>query len=414
MSAEVMRGYKQTEVGVIPEDWECVQIGGFVDLLTGYPFPSSGYSKSGVRLLRGSNVKRGITDWSENLIEYWPNINSEIQKYLLKSGDIVVAMDGSLVGRSFAVLAEIDLPALLLQRVARIRTNSVEQKYLKHWICSQVFTEHCDAVKTVTAIPHISPADIRSFTIALPPTKAEQEAIAEALSDADALVESLEQLIAKKRQIKQGAMQELLTGKKRLPGFSGEWEMRRLGDLAHIQRGASPRPIDSPVWFDQNSSIGWVRISDVTCSGMFLNNTIQQLSSDGVQKSRFVTSGSLIMSICATVGRPIVTNIDVCIHDGFVLFNDLRADKYFIYYILKWIEPDWSMHGQTGSQMNLNTGLINDTEVLLPDLEEQSAIASVLSDMDAELDALELKLEKARQLKQGMMHNLLTGKIRLV
>lgn len=120
------------------------------------------------------------------------------------------------------------------------------------------------------------------------------------------------------------------------------------------------------------------------------------------------------MSICATVGRPVITEIDVCIHDGFVVFDDLKADKLFIYYTLKWIEPDWSKHGQTGSQMNLNTGLITGTEVLLPPLPEQAAIGAVLSDMDAELAALEQRLAKTRTLKQGMMQELLTGKNRLL
>lgn len=408
-------GYKQTEVGVIPDDWDCLSIGNFTDLLTGFPFPSSGYSKSGVRLLRGFNVKRGATDWSEDGTEYWPAITSQIRKYVLKAGDIVIAMDGSLVGRSFAMLSKSDVPAVLLQRVARVRTESIEQKYLKAWICSQRFSEHCDAVKTVTAIPHISPADIRSFKVALPPTKAEQEAIAEALSDADALIESLEQLIAKKRHLKQGAMQELLTGKKRLPGFSGEWEVKRLSALANIQRGASPRPIDSPIWFDENSSVGWVRISDVTKSGMYLRETTQRLSPLGVEHSRPVSCGSLIMSICATVGRPVITEIDTCIHDGFVVFDNLRADKHLLYYILKSIEQDWSKHGQTGSQMNLNTGLINQTEVSIsPDAKEQTAIATILSDMDADIAALEQQLAKARGIKQGMMQELLTGRVRLV
>jgi type I restriction enzyme, S subunit len=94
---------------------------------------------------------------------------------------------------------------------------------------------HCDAVKTTTAIPHISPADIKSFELAIPPTKAEQEAIAETLSDADDLIESLEHLLAKKRQLKQGAMQELLTGKKRLPGFAGVWRTKRLGNTATLK-----------------------------------------------------------------------------------------------------------------------------------------------------------------------------------
>ena len=190
------------------------------------------------------------------------------------------------------------------------------------------------------------------------PPLPEQRAIATALSDVDGLLGGLDRLIAKKRDLKQAAMQQLLTGQTRLPGFHGEWEVKRLGELAKIQRGASPRPIDSPVWFDDRSSIGWVRISDATRAGMFLLETTQQLSPLGVKHSRPVATGSLIMSICATVGRPIITKIDVCIHDGFVVFENLQADQRFLYYVLKWIEPDWSKHGQTGSQMNLNTGLI--------------------------------------------------------
>lgn len=121
------------------------------------------------------------------------------------------------------------------------------------------------------------------------------------------------------------------------------------------------------------------------------------------------------MSICATVGRPIITMLDTCIHDGFVVFDSLRCDQYFLYYILTSIEGDWSRHGQTGSQMNLNTGLINRTEVSVPAMiEEQTAIAQILSDMDAEITELETKLAKARAVKQGMMQQLLTGKIRLV
>ena len=191
--------------------------------------------------------------------------------------------------------------------------------------------------------------------------------------------------------------------------------MKRLGSIARIQRGASPRPIDSPVWFDEISAIGWVRISDVTRSGMFLHQTAQRLSPLGVQHSRPVSSGSLIMSICATVGRPIITSIDVCIHDGFVVLDDLQANQLFVYYVLSSIESEWSKHGQTGSQMNLNTELIKETKVLVPPkIVEQTAIATFLSDIDEEIAALEARFSKARQIKQGMMQELLTGKVRLV
>ena len=121
------------------------------------------------------------------------------------------------------------------------------------------------------------------------------------------------------------------------------------------------------------------------------------------------------MSICATVGRPVITEIDVCIHDGFVVFDHIQVGKHYLYYVLKSIEPDWSRHGQTGSQMNLNTGLIDRTVVPVPPTnEEQVAIAKVLSEMDAEIDALEAKYAKARGTKQGMIQELLTGRIRLL
>lgn len=121
------------------------------------------------------------------------------------------------------------------------------------------------------------------------------------------------------------------------------------------------------------------------------------------------------MSICATVGKPVITNMNTCIHDGFVVFDRPTVDRKFLYYTLSAIEGDWSRHGQTGSQMNLNTGLINSTVVPVPSSsEEQTAIATVLADMDADIATLEAKLAKARDLKQGMMQQLLTGRIRLV
>jgi type I restriction enzyme S subunit len=203
-------------MGAIPKGWRCETVGSVADLLTGFPFPSAGYSKSGIRLLRGSNVKRNAIEWGDGLTAYWPAATPDIQHYLLREDDIVIAMDGSLVGRSFASLSVDDVPALLLQRVARLRSTQVCQQYLAKWVCSKRFTAHCDAVKTTTAIPHISPSDIRSFQIAIPETSEEQKAIADVLSDMDAEIDALEARLAKTRDLKQGMMQELLTGRTRL------------------------------------------------------------------------------------------------------------------------------------------------------------------------------------------------------
>ena len=210
------KGYKASELGEIPEDWEVVLTGQICDVLTGFPFPSSMYSNTGVRLLRGSNVKRNCTDWDDSITEYWPELTSNLKQYELSIGDIAISMDGSLVGRSFAQLSENDLPAVLLQRVARLRGKLISQNYLKEWICSKFFTEHCDAVKTVTAIPHISPSDINNFKILKPSTEDEQSVIALTLSNMDDEIQTLQQRLNKTRQIKQGMMQELLTGKTRL------------------------------------------------------------------------------------------------------------------------------------------------------------------------------------------------------
>lgn len=196
--------------------WEKKEIGEEIDLITGFPFPSQLYATTGVRLLRGSNIKRGVTNWNGEITKYWAEITSDLKQYELCDRDIVIAMDGSLVGRSFAQLSEADLPALLLQRVARVRSEAIDMGYLKEQICSVNFTEHCDSVKTVTAIPHISPKDIRGYIIPIPPTKQEQRAIAEVLSDMDAEITALEQKRDKTKLIKQGMMQELLTGKTRL------------------------------------------------------------------------------------------------------------------------------------------------------------------------------------------------------
>lgn len=197
-------------------EWQVQSIGGLIDLVTGFPFPSSGFAKSGVRLLRGSNVKRGVTDWSEGLVQYWPRHSIELTDFELQEGDLVISMDGSLVGRSYAHLTPSDLPALLLQRVARIRSKKLDIGFLTQHVGSVGFVNYCDSVKTVTAIPHISAADIRHFTTACPPTLAEQSAVAEVLCDMDSQIADTESKLTKARNIKQGMMQELLTGRIRL------------------------------------------------------------------------------------------------------------------------------------------------------------------------------------------------------
>lgn len=393
MSAHIRLGYKRTEVGVIPEDWETESIDSLASITTG-----------------NKNTQDRIDDGNYPFFVRSQTIEN-INSYSFEGEAVLTAGDGVGTGKVFHYIkGKFDFH----QRVYKISDFSerLDGFYFYKYF-SNNFYSRIMQMTAKSSVDSVRREMIADMLVPIPPV-AEQKAIATALSDMDALISGLDQLIAKKLDIKQAAMQQLLTGQQRLPGFRGEWEVKKLCDLASIQRGASPRPIDSPIWFDDRSLVGWVRISDVTRSNIFLKETTQRLSALGVRHSRPVNRGSLIMSICATVGRPVITEIDACIHDGFVVFDDLKADKYFMYYALKFIEGDWSRHGQTGSQMNLNTGLIKSTEISVPPEEEQSAIAAILSDMDSELTALETRRTRARQLKQGMMQELLTGGIRLL
>ncbi|XNZ27239.1 restriction endonuclease subunit S [Helicobacter pylori] len=193
-----------------------------------------------------------------------------------------------------------------------------------------------------------------------------------------------------------------------------DWKKVRLGDIAEIKRGASPRPIENPKWFCANSNVGWVRISDISKNSRFLYKTAQKLSKKGIEKSRLVKQNSLIMSICATIGKPIITKIDTCIHDGFVVFENPKIDLNYLYYFLCYIEKEWLESGQQGSQVNLNVDLIKNKEVFYPkDLNEQIAIANILSGLDRYLYALDALILKKESVKKALSFELLSQRKRL-
>ena len=235
----------------------------------------------------------------------------------------------------------------------------------------------------------------QALQVLLPPV-AEQEAIAEALSDADALIESLEQLLAKKRHIKQGAMQDLLTGKKRLPGFNGEWEKKALGTLASLYQ---PTTISAR----QFTETGYPVYGANGVVGFYdqMNHDIWQVT----VTCRGSTCGTVNRTVdrCWITGNAMVLNCD----------NNENIDKEFFYHLLCNQDLSHCITG-TGQPQIVRAPLSAFTVNIAPMVAEQQAIATILSDMDAELTALEAKLTKARQIKQGMMQELLTGRIRLI
>jgi type I restriction enzyme S subunit len=186
------------------------------------------------------------------------------------------------------------------------------------------------------------------------------------------------------------------------------WESTTVGELASVKRGASPRPIQDPNWW--GGSVGWIRISDVTSSRKYLTKTTQYLSEAGVKKSVQIKQGEVVLSICATIGRPIIVKVDACIHDGFVWFDKLRSniDREFWYYFLLSKEEFLSSQRQSGTQGNLNTGIVSDLTCFIPPIKEQQKIASILTVVDEVIESTTAQINKLKDLKTGMMQELLT------
>jgi type I restriction enzyme S subunit len=255
---------------------------------------------------------------------------------------------------------------------------------------------------TGSTVYHLYGSDMKKFVLSLPPIP-EQRAIATALSDVDALLGSLERLIAKKRDLKQAAMQQLLTGQTRLPGFHGEWEVKRLGDVVEIVMGQSP---SSSNYNTKGAGLPLIQ------GNADINNreTIKRIFTTQITKRG--KSGDILMSVRAPVGEISRAIFDVCLGRGVCA---IRFDNDFMYHCLIYLEPTWAKHSKGSTFDSVNSADVKALEVNLPtDTSEQTAIAAVLTDMDAELAALTQRLAKTRALKQGMMQELLTGRTRLV
>lgn len=235
------------------------------------------------------------------------------------------------------------------------------------------------------------------------PDVTEQTKIADFLSSVDEKITLLKNQYDLLCQYKKGMMQKIFSQKVRFKDESGEefpeWQIMKLGEIAQIKRGASPRPITDPIWFDSLSNIGWVRISDVTKSNKYLLKTEQYVSDKGVKKSRLVNSEKIIMSICATIGKPICTTFDVCIHDGFVVFESLSTNTDFLYYYLSFIEDNWQRYGQPGTQVNLNVDIVSNESINIPSLSEQIKISQFLANIDNKLTSKKAELDKLKTWK---------------
>ncbi|EGQ3657201.1 restriction endonuclease subunit S [Staphylococcus pseudintermedius] len=199
----------------------------------------------------------------------------------------------------------------------------------------------------------------------------------------------------------------------RFPEYKNEWDLKKIGNLANIVRGASPRPIKDSKWFDDNSEVGWLRISDVTQQNGKIKFLQQHLSTEGQKKTRVLHESHLLLSIAASVGKPVINYVKTGVHDGFLIFMKPKFNLYFMFNWLENFQLKWNKYGQPGSQVNLNSDLVRSQDIYIPHLyEEQEKIGNFFNKLDRQIELEEQKLEKLEEQKKGYMQKIFSQQLR--
>jgi len=417
---ELKKGYKQTEIGAIPVDWEASELGNLVKLKNGYSLSSRYFSEKGPIVITPGNFKLtgGLRFNQRNTLRYSGDVNENMK---FKNGDLLIVMTDltpscNLLGKSGIVNSTETI--LHNQRIGKISisSKSLHKKYLYWFFVSDLFSNRMKATATGSTVRHTSVGSINNSLIPLPPLP-EQKAIAQVLSDTDQLIQAIQQKIAKKRAIKQGAMQELLAPK-------DGWVVKSILELVKGNAGIKIGPFGSALKKELLVDSGYkvygqenVFEKSVNVGGRFITHQhFNKLKSCELKPNDF------IVSMMGTVGKCMImpNDMEEGIMDSHLLRLRLDFKKIEIYYLVHFFSTmaflnQVSKYSVGGIMDGLSSKIIKRIEIPLPiNLKEQTRIATILSDMDNELAQLEEKHNKYQQLKQGLMQNLLTGKIRLL
>lgn len=411
--------YKQTDAGLIPVDWLVRPVGEMGEVRAGKALAVN--SPGRLRpYLRTKNVFDGRIDLDDVL--QMPMSDGEFERYRLRDGDVLLNEGQSieLVGRCAMYRDEYPEPCAIQNQLVRFRAGAgVSAAFAAHLFrycqASGVFAKI--ALQT-TSVAHLGVSRFQRLELAWPPTFAEQDAIAAALGDADALIDALDQLVAKKRLVKQGAMQELLTGRRRLPGFTGEWETKRLGQLGTFLKGSGVSKSQAI-----SGELPCVRYGELyTRHDDVIRAFHSWISREVAQTATPLRRGDVLFAGSGETKEEIgkcaafVHDADAYAGGDIVILRTDQADALFLGYYLNTadIARQKASRGQGDAVVHISATALAAIRGRFPKPPEQSAIAAVLTDMDAEIAAVEDKLAKARRVKQGMMQELLTGRVRLV
>lgn len=415
---EMKSGYKMTEVGVIPEDWEVKNVSEscLIKARIGWQgLKKSEYMSSGDYLLiTGTDFDNGQVNWKScayvSKARYEQDSNIKIRPQ-----DILISKDGT-IGK-VAYLGMIPKAGTLNSGIFVIRANDrkIYQVFLSKIFMSFYFEDFLNRLVAGSTINHLYQKDFVKFCFPLPNSE-EQTAIATALSDVDSLISALAKKIEKKKAIKQGLMQQLLTGKKRLPGFNDKWKSMLLGDIAEVKDGTHQTP-----QYVKSGGKPFYSVENVTADDFKIVKHISLEEHKALTSNYRIEKGDVLMTRIGSIGccKYVDWDVDASFYVSLALLKiNEKYDSKFISYLsnIKSFKEEVMLNSLVFAiPQKINLGNISLIKVYIPTSKvEQTAIANILSDCDSEIAALEEKRDKYKEIKQGMMQQLLTGKIRLI
>ena len=410
---EVGPGYKTTEVGVIPEDWDACSLDQVADpkrpicygIVQVGPFSNNGIPVLAIKNLNG--------DYLGNIHLCSRQIESAYVRSRVRPGDVLVSVKGT-IGRIGLVPPHFS--GNISRDLARIAlTDSDVSEFWYQLLQSEAAQRRLETTAVGTTRMELSIGPMKKIKMPRP-SKDEQRAIARALGDVDALLLALEQLLSKKRDIKRAVLQQLLTGQTRLPGFHGEWEVKQIGDFTDCKAGGTPSTRISIYW---GGSIRWMSSGELHLKRVYeVEGRITELGLSN-SSAQMIPRNCVLVGLAGqgkTRGTIAMNCVELCTNQSIAaIFPNPTFVPDYLYYNLdsRYAELRELSTG-AGGRGGLNLTIIKAIPIPFPSFDEQLAIAAVLSDMDTDLMLLEQRLTKTRALKQGMMQELLTGRTRLI
>lgn len=410
---EIKKGYKMTDVGVIPEDWEVKSIGDICVVKDG-THQTPNYTYFGIPFYSVENISNNDFSNVKYISEEEHIILSSNSK--IEKGDVLMTRIGSI---GCCKYIDWEVKASFYVSLALLKFQDDEcARYFTHYSETNLFKDEIEQNSLQFAVPQkINLGNIPKIRIILPSILKEQQVIADALTKVDNLITSLTKVIEKKKLIKKGTMQKLLSGEVRLDGFEGEWNFISFKNIyTYASEGGTPDTKNEKYY--KSGVIPFVKIEDtiskyIKCASTFITELGLEQSSAWI-----LPAGNLILTNGATIGNVSINLIPITTKQG-ILGIIVNSDYHteFLYYLFKneTFQTELQSKMAIGTFATITLNNLNDIQLLIPPTKvEQTAIAKVLTTMDDEIEALEKERDKYKCIKQGMMQQLLTGKIRLI